>query len=255
MIHGIRGKTDALPAANRIDTVLDTAGWRRFTARVMDLIGTALIAALAGGGAAWLWWQSRAAALAERQRLPVEQAARAESELTALRARVTTLEAEKSRLETLLTAERDALAQAQTRLTDTFKALAVGSFGATLLPGARKFAKLGAKGAKDLPEVRRAGPDEIVVGRDTFANEPPLVALSVLDQGSGIPPEVLSRIFEPYYTTKADSGTGLGLAIVSRLIQTHRGLLRLKTRVGEGTALTVYFPAREPTPSNNPFKG
>ena len=105
------------------------------------------------------------------------------------------------------------------------------------------------------PEVRRAGSDEIVVGRDTFANEPPLVALSVLDQGSGIPPEVLSRIFEPYYTTKADSGTGLGLAIVSRLIQTHRGLLRLKTRVGEGTALTVYFPAREPTPSNNPFKG
>ena len=90
----------------------------------MDPIVTALVTAAIAGALVWLWAQSRAVALAERQRLAADQAARAESELTALRARVTTLEAEKSRLETLLTAERDALAQAQTRLTDTFKALA-----------------------------------------------------------------------------------------------------------------------------------
>lgn len=86
---------------------------------------------------------------------------------------------------------------------------------------------------------------EMVVGRGTFDATTPLVSLSVIDQGSGIPPEILARIFEPYFTTKAQHGTGLGLAIVSRLVQTHRGLLHLKTRVGEGSTVTVYFRARE----------
>lgn len=72
----------------------------------------------------WLWAQSRTAALTERQRSLTDQVAKAEAELVALRARIPELEKEKARLDTLLTAERDALQQAQTRLTDTFKALA-----------------------------------------------------------------------------------------------------------------------------------
>jgi two-component system sensor histidine kinase/response regulator len=98
------------------------------------------------------------------------------------------------------------------------------------------------------------GPEDIVIGREPLANEPPLVALSVLDQGPGIAPEVLPHIFEPYFTTKADKGTGLGLAIVSRLVQDHRGLLHARTRLGEGTRMTVYFPAKEPSESNEPFR-
>jgi signal transduction histidine kinase len=98
------------------------------------------------------------------------------------------------------------------------------------------------------------GPEEIVVGREFLANQPPLVGLSVHDQGSGIAPDVLPRIFEPYFTTKAEKGTGMGLAIVSRLVRDHNGLLQAKTRLGEGTCMTVYFPAREPSPSNEPFK-
>ena len=98
------------------------------------------------------------------------------------------------------------------------------------------------------------GPEDIVVGREPLANEPPLVALSVLDQGPGIAPEVLPHIFEPYFTTKAEQGTGLGLAIVSRLVQDHRGLLHVKTKVREGTRFTVYFPAKEPSDSNQPFR-
>ena len=98
------------------------------------------------------------------------------------------------------------------------------------------------------------GPEDIVVGREPLANEPPLVALSVLDQGPGIAPEVLPHIFEPYFTTKAEHGTGLGLAIVSRLVQDHRGLLHVKTKVREGTRITVYFPAKEPSESNQPFR-
>lgn len=98
------------------------------------------------------------------------------------------------------------------------------------------------------------GPEDILVGREPLAKEPPLVALSVLDQGPGIPPQVLPRIFEPYFTTKTEKGTGLGLAIVSRLVQDHRGLLHLRTKVGEGTRVTVYFPAKEPSASNEPFR-
>jgi len=98
------------------------------------------------------------------------------------------------------------------------------------------------------------GPEDIVVGREPLANEPPLVALSVLDQGPGIAPAVLPHIFEPYFTTKAEQGTGLGLAIVSRLVQDHRGLLHVKTKLHEGTRITVYFPAKEPSESNQPFR-
>jgi signal transduction histidine kinase len=98
------------------------------------------------------------------------------------------------------------------------------------------------------------GPEDVVIGREPLANEPPLVALSVLDQGPGIAPEVLPHIFEPYFTTKADKGTGLGLAIVSRLVQDHRGLLHAKTKLGEGTRMTVYFPAKAPSESNEPFR-
>ena len=84
------------------------------------VLAAAAVAALV----VWLWTQSRSAALRERQRLGTDQLAKVEVELGALRARASELESERSRLATLLTAERDALQQAQTRLTDTFKALA-----------------------------------------------------------------------------------------------------------------------------------
>jgi len=103
-------------------------------------------------------------------------------------------------------------------------------------------------------ETLQNGPADVVIGRESFANEAPLVALSVLDQGLGIPPEVLAHIFEPYFTTKEEKGTGLGLAIVSRLVKDHHGLLHVKTKVGGGTRMTVYFPAKEPSPSNDPFR-
>ncbi len=72
----------------------------------------------------WLWARARSAALAERLRQLTDQVAKAEIELAALRARIPELERDKARLDTLLTAERDALQQAQDRLTNTFKALA-----------------------------------------------------------------------------------------------------------------------------------
>ncbi len=84
----------------------------------------ALISAALAGGLGWFVAHARSAAVAERARLATEQLAAAQTELAALRQQLTALETDKSRLDTLLTAERDALQRAQTQLTDTFKALA-----------------------------------------------------------------------------------------------------------------------------------
>lgn len=97
-------------------------------------------------------------------------------------------------------------------------------------------------------------PEERFINLESFANSAPVVALSVLDQGPGIPRDVLSRIFEPYFTTKGQTGTGLGLAIVTRLVKHHNGLIHVKTKLGEGTRFTVYVPARELSQSANPFQ-
>jgi two-component system, sensor histidine kinase and response regulator len=86
---------------------------------------------------------------------------------------------------------------------------------------------------------------ELLVGRDTFKHGGPVVSISVLDQGAGVPPEVLPRMFEPYFTSRSTRGTGLGLAIVSRLVHTHGALLHLKTSLGEGTTVTLYLPRLE----------
>lgn len=83
---------------------------------------------------------------------------------------------------------------------------------------------------------------ERVIGRENFKQDGPVLSVSVLDQGPGIAADTLSRMFEPYFTTKTGHGTGLGLAIVHRLVQTHGAILHLKTRLGEGTAITLYLP-------------
>jgi PAS domain S-box-containing protein len=70
------------------------------------------------------------------------------------------------------------------------------------------------------------------------------VAVEVQDSGSGIAPDVLKRIWEPFFTTKgAGKGTGLGLATVRGILQNHHGFLTLQTREGQGTTFTVFLPA------------
>lgn len=86
-------------------------------------------------------------------------------------------------------------------------------------------------------------PGERLLNVENFQNIAPLVQLTVSDNGPGIPPEVLPKIFQPYFTTKdARQGTGLGLNIVQRLVKEGGGALHVKTAPGEGTAFTVYLP-------------
>lgn len=73
------------------------------------------------------------------------------------------------------------------------------------------------------------------------------VWLSVGDTGGGIPPEIVERIFEPFYTTK-QKGSGLGLMIVQRIVREHGGRIDLDSRVGVGTTFRIWFPLHEPEP-------
>ena len=70
------------------------------------------------------------------------------------------------------------------------------------------------------------------------------LALLVRDTGSGIAEEHLARIFEPFFTRKAGgAGTGLGLAVVKKIIDAHRGEIRVDSRLGEGTSFTIELSA------------
>jgi signal transduction histidine kinase/ActR/RegA family two-component response regulator len=73
--------------------------------------------------------------------------------------------------------------------------------------------------------------------------------LTVSDTGTGIPPEALKRIFEPFFSTKeVGKGTGLGLAMVYGVVQQHRGMIRVHSRPGEGATFEIYLPVAEARP-------
>lgn len=70
------------------------------------------------------------------------------------------------------------------------------------------------------------------------------VALSVRDTGAGIAPEILPRVFDPFFTTR-DGGTGLGLSICHRIVREHGGWIDIDTRSGGGTRVAVILPVEE----------
>lgn len=76
----------------------------------------------------------------------------------------------------------------------------------------------------------------------TVCAEEQHAVIRISDNGCGIPPENLHKIWEPFYTTKADEGTGLGLEICRRIIEAHGGLINCDSEVGVGTTFTIYLP-------------
>ncbi|WP_051554353.1 PAS domain S-box protein [Desulfobulbus elongatus] len=72
------------------------------------------------------------------------------------------------------------------------------------------------------------------------------VELAVSDTGNGIPPEILEKIFAPYFTTKeVGKGTGMGLAIVHGIVTSHHGFITCDSEIGRGTVFRIYFPVAE----------
>jgi two-component system sensor histidine kinase PilS (NtrC family) len=69
------------------------------------------------------------------------------------------------------------------------------------------------------------------------------VAVTVSDTGVGIPPDIVGKIFNPFFTSKAE-GTGLGLSISQRIVHYHRGFIEVRSSPGTGTVFTVFLPER-----------
>ena len=67
------------------------------------------------------------------------------------------------------------------------------------------------------------------------------------DSGTGIPPEQMGSLFEPYRTTKS-SGTGLGLLIVRRIIREHGGEIEIQSQPDQGTNILIHLPHTAPSP-------
>ncbi|MGF7088081.1 diguanylate cyclase (GGDEF)-like protein [Kroppenstedtia sanguinis] len=85
------------------------------------------------------------------------------------------------------------------------------------------------------------------------------VVVRIRDSGSGIPPEHMSRIFDPFFSTKGD-GTGMGLSICHRIISEHGGQIHVTSQPGCGTTFNIHMPLRQPVreethPSREPEQG
>jgi signal transduction histidine kinase len=79
----------------------------------------------------------------------------------------------------------------------------------------------------------------------------PYVLLTVCDTGTGIPPAVLDRVFDPFFTTReVGEGTGLGLSLVDGVVHDMRGAIDVSTRLGQGTAFSVWLPAGRDAPAS-----
>jgi signal transduction histidine kinase len=85
----------------------------------------------------------------------------------------------------------------------------------------------------------------LTIGTDAVVGERgrAMICLSVSDTGPGMGPDVLARVFEPFFTTRSGAGgTGLGLAICRRIAREHGGAIRLESAPGTGTRAVVELP-------------
>jgi signal transduction histidine kinase len=85
------------------------------------------------------------------------------------------------------------------------------------------------------------GPDQTAAAARQDSGHEPMIRVTITDTGQGIPPERLSRIFDPFYTTK-EKGLGLGMAITHRIVEDHKGTIDVQSQVGLGTTFIIHLP-------------
>jgi len=72
------------------------------------------------------------------------------------------------------------------------------------------------------------------------------VEITIADTGSGIPPDNLDKLFDPFFSTKeVGQGTGLGLSVSYGIVQRHRGTIRVQSELGKGSTFFIWIPIEE----------
>jgi signal transduction histidine kinase len=102
------------------------------------------------------------------------------------------------------------------------------------------FEAMGGAGTVDIAAAAIDGDDD---GGPADHGTGPTIQITIADNGPGIPPEVMERIFSPFFTTKPQ-GSGLGLAIVRKIVDAHDGRIDVGERPGGGTVFRVTLPVR-----------
>jgi two-component system cell cycle sensor histidine kinase/response regulator CckA len=88
------------------------------------------------------------------------------------------------------------------------------------------------------------------VGRSRDLGPSPKIVLSVIDEGTGIPSNIIEHVFEPFFTTKGPRGTGLGLATLYSIVSRAGGHVEVQSEVGRGTSFRVVLPRCERASAN-----
>ena len=97
-------------------------------------------------------------------------------------------------------------------------------------------------------DAQNGSPDatlRLSIARETSNGEPG-VCVTVEDSGPGVPPELREQIFNPFFTSKKE-GVGLGLSIVAKIVDDHRGTIRLDNNTTRGARFRIFFPAAPPS--------
>ncbi|MEZ4290531.1 MAG: ATP-binding protein [Myxococcota bacterium] len=103
------------------------------------------------------------------------------------------------------------------------------------------------KNAIDAVELRGGGTLTVTCGSDDKRGA---VWARFVDNGCGIPPELVEKVFDPFFTTKeAGKGTGLGLALCRRIMHDHSGCIQIEETSGDGTSVRIELPAIPLTPN------
>ncbi|MFI5251717.1 MAG: ATP-binding protein [Bacteroidota bacterium] len=83
---------------------------------------------------------------------------------------------------------------------------------------------------------------------NTFAHDSNVV-VEFIDTGTGMPPEIKAKIFEPFVTFGKKHGTGLGMAIVKKIVDDHHGSIEIESELGKGTTIKLFLPILPPNPA------
>jgi len=93
-------------------------------------------------------------------------------------------------------------------------------------------------------EIEKFKADNYFIAHHPDAKEIDYWVISIKDEGVGMTPETISKIFNPFFTTKHEgTGTGLGLAMVYNIVKQHRGIIEVSSELHKGSVFKVYMPA------------